>query len=81
MATGKSRAEQLLELLKQPKSSQQLFDRMDCPPTEVEDSLYELRDEGVIAYANSQWYVVDSSRLVRVQGPKPGDERQRKLFE
>jgi hypothetical protein len=80
MASVKSSPEDLLKILRQPKSTQQCRDLMPCSSVDTEDLLLLLRDQGVIAYANGAWYVIDSSRLLRAPRPKKEDPRQEKLF-
>lgn len=73
-------AEQILEQLKQPKTSQQLRDAMPCKGVETEEVLYELRDEGCIAYANGAWYKLGTGRLLRKRAVKKPHPRQLGLF-
>ena len=75
-----SASEALMELLKQPKSSQQLRDAMSCSGAETDSLLFELRDEGSIAYACGQWYKKDGGRLPAKSRAKKTDPRQLKLF-
>ncbi len=69
-----------MNLLRQPKSSQQLRDQMSCSGAETDSLLFELRDEGSIAYANGQWYKIRGGRLPRKQRPPKSDPRQGDLF-
>lgn len=71
----------LLTLLKQPKSSQQLRDAMNCSPVVTDEALYELRDDGQIAFANGEWYKIRGGRFSRAKRPKKQDQRQGNLFD
>ena len=73
--------EALIELLKQPKSTQQLRDAMPCSSAETESLLRALRDSGAIAYANGEWYKLRGGRLPHRRNGKKQDQRQGKLFD
>lgn len=82
-----TQAEALLRCLRlKPANTQAVRTFMDdthrLTPHQTEELLYELRDEGVIAYANEHWYVRKDGRLKQPtrQGRKP-HPKQLKMFD
>jgi hypothetical protein len=78
-------AEHLIRFVRmQPRSSQVIRDHMDLQHKmsshETELLLVELRDEGCIAFANGEWYVVESQRRVRKRPVKKPHARQTDFF-
>lgn len=81
MAADETVETALLALLKQPKSTQALRELMDCSSVTTEFGLMTLRDAGLIAYANGEWYKLRGGRLPRKRRGKKQDQRQEKLFD
>lgn len=63
-----------------PRSSQACRDHMDLKAIETESLLAKLRDDGAIAFANGEWYVVDSNRQARKKPTKKPHPRQTDFF-
>ena len=78
-------AEHLIRFIRmQPCKTQAVRDHMSLnhrlTSHETELLLAELRDEGCIAFANGEWYVVEASRRVRKKPQKKPDARQTDFF-
>ncbi len=76
----------LLKFLRaSPRSTQLCRDHRDTETRltshETEELLAELRDEGKIAFANGEWYVIESSRRLRAKPRKKPHARQTDLFD
>ncbi len=82
-----SKEEVLLKFLRgTPRSTQACRDHLNTEKrltsAETETLLAGLRDEGAIAYANGEWYVVGSTRAsVRKKPRKKPHPRQTDLFD
>lgn len=86
MLAPEPQEEVLLKFLRAaPRSTQACRDhlslekRLTSPQTE--ELLAELRDEGKIAFANGEWYVIESSRRLRAKPKKKPHARQTDLFD
>lgn len=82
-----TQAESLLRCLRRaPANTQAVRAWMDdthrLTSHQTEELLYELRDEGVIAFANEHWYVRSEGRLKQpTRTRKSSHPKQLKLFE
>ncbi len=70
-----TKEEVLLKFLRgTPRSTQACRDHLDLQKklcsAETEELLAELRDEGCIAYANGEWYVLRSTRATTRKRPR-----------
>jgi hypothetical protein len=82
MDGGKSKHDLFVYIRKTPRASAAIYEHMLVGGALVEQWLYELRDDELIAYANGEWYArVVGGRLAKRPRAKKLHPKQLKMFE